>query len=93
MYDGGPASNQHWRKVLCLLGIAGIQPECHEHIPTNTIHRNNVGLMLGQRRRRWTNIKPILFKCVVFAGYWLVDKPFPANTRRSPNVGSMLAQH
>ena len=37
-------------------------------IPTNTRYWNNVGLMLGQRRRRCTNIKPILFQCVVFAG-------------------------
>ena len=29
---------------------------------------NNVGVMLGQRRRRWTNIRPTLSQCVVFAG-------------------------
>ena len=29
-------------------------------LPANSIHLNNVGLMLGQRRRRWTNIKPTL---------------------------------
>ena len=31
-------------------------------------HLNTVGLMLGQRRRRWANIKPTVFQCVVFAG-------------------------
>ena len=38
------------------------------HFPANTRHWANVGLMLGQRRRRWTNIKPILVQCLVFAG-------------------------
>ena len=28
--------------------------------PVNTIHRPNVGSMLGQRRRRWPNIEPTL---------------------------------
>ena len=37
-------------------------------IPANTTHWSNVGLMLGQRRRRWANIKPTLFQSVVFAG-------------------------
>ena len=35
---------------------------------TNTTHWNNVGLMLGQRRRRWTSIKPTLFQFIVFPG-------------------------
>ena len=35
--------------------------------PANTTHCNNVGLMLGQRRRRWSNFKPTLFQIVVFA--------------------------
>ena len=29
----------------------------------------NTGLMLGQRRRRWINIKPALCQRIVFAGY------------------------
>ena len=33
-------------------------------LPANT-HWQNVGLMLGQRRRQWPNIKPTLFQCVV----------------------------
>ena len=39
-----------------------------ETIPASTTHWNNVGLMLGHRLRRWPNIKPTLFQCVVFAG-------------------------
>ena len=36
------------------------------YIPANTTHWNNIGLMLGQRRRRWAKIKPTLFQWVVF---------------------------
>ena len=36
--------------------------------PASTKHWIDVGLMLGQRRRRWPNIKPTLFQCLVFAG-------------------------
>ena len=36
--------------------------------PANTRHPHNVGPMLGQRRRRWTNIGPTLGRCLVFAG-------------------------
>ena len=39
---------------------------CWAAVPASTTHRNNAGLMLGQRRRRWPNIKPALFLCVVF---------------------------
>ena len=34
-------------------------------IPANKTRWNNVGLMLGHRRRRWANIKTTLFQCVV----------------------------
>ena len=42
--------------------------------PANTMHQPNVGPMLGQRRRRWTNIGPTLGRCIVFAGHypWIV---------------------
>ena len=33
-------------------------------------HWTNAGLMLGQRRRRWPNIKTTLFQRLVFAGLW-----------------------
>ena len=36
--------------------------------PVNTRHRTNVGLMLGQARIRWANIKPELVQCLAFAG-------------------------
>ena len=36
--------------------------------PANTIHCPIVGSMLGQRRRRLTNIEPALGQCLVFAG-------------------------
>ena len=35
-------------------------------VPINTRHSNNDGLMLGQRQRRWPNIKPSLFECLAF---------------------------
>ena len=38
------------------------------HITPQQTQRNEVGLMLDQRRRRWANTKPTLFQCVVFAG-------------------------
>ena len=37
--------------------------------PANTSRSPNVGLMLDQRRRRWTNIKPTLGERLVLAGY------------------------
>ena len=35
--------------------------------PANTYVLTNVGLMLGQRRRRWNNIKPTLVECLALA--------------------------
>ena len=53
-------------------------------IPANTRQLPNVGLMLGQRRRRFANIETTLeFKSPI---------NYPANTRHSLNVGSMLGQ-
>ena len=43
------------------------------HIPANTKRWPYVGLMLGQRRRRWANIKPTLGQPLVFAGMAHVD--------------------
>ena len=40
-------------------------------LPANTRRWNNDGLMLGQRRRRWPNIKSSLVQRLVFA--WLVS--------------------
>ena len=35
--------------------------------PVNTRHYTNVDLMLGQRRRRWPNIRPTLVQSVGFS--------------------------
>ena len=48
-----------------LLGIYTAYPT---YYPANTIDCAIVGSMLGQRRRRWTNIEPALGQCLVFAG-------------------------
>ena len=39
-----------------------------DHIPANTRRPANVGLLLGQRRRRLPNIKATLVGRLVFAG-------------------------
>ena len=36
-----------------------------EDFLSNIVHFSNVGLMLGQRRRRWPNIKTALGECFV----------------------------
>ena len=40
-----------------------------EDFLSNIVHLSNVGSMLGQRRRRWTNIKTALDQCLV----WVVS--------------------
>ena len=40
-------------------------PTVHTALPTSIRHSPNVGLMLGQRRRRWANIKPTLGEYIV----------------------------
>ena len=47
-----------------------------EDFLSNIVHLSNVGSMLGQRRRRWPNIKTTLDQCLVkvvscnqFSGY------------------------
>ena len=108
VYDVGPALNQHWFNVSCLLGgicrmycdvrrqtavtvtfqvnSLSVVCLCCEYYglllsslpgyrfcvwrgyPANTRHCAIVGSMLVQRRRRWTNIKPTMTQCLVFAG-------------------------
>ena len=48
--------------------------------PANTRHWPNVGLMLGQRRRRWNNISPTLSQHLVFV--WKI----------CPNIFSLVGQ-
>ena len=67
-----------WRHDICVLQrFPGWRVRCQHlvfdgmyvithYIPANTTRRTNVGLILGQRRRRWPNIKPPLDQCVVF---------------------------
>ena len=35
--------------------------------PVNTNHLYNICTMLGQRRRRWADVVPMVYKCFVFA--------------------------
>ena len=39
------------------------------HSSTNTRHRTCAGLMLGHRRRRWSNIRPAQVQCLVINGH------------------------
>ena len=39
----------------------------HSGLPANTGRWHNVGVMLGQRRRRWPHIEPTFCQRVVFA--------------------------
>ena len=42
--------------------------------PENTKHLCNICTMLDQRRRRWTDVVQMLYKCFVFAGaYYSTD--------------------
>ena len=55
----------HYIPPALIRGLSCInRPSC----PANTIHRNNVVLMLEQRWRRWDNVKTTLFQYIVFAG-------------------------
>ena len=46
----GPTLTHHWFYVSLLLGVE----------PSTTIYLSSVGLVLGQRRRRWANIGPTI---------------------------------
>ena len=61
-------TQKRWTNVGSMSGQRfNIGSSLHVNYPANTIHRPNVGTMLGQRRRRWTNIVPALGWCIVFA--------------------------
>ena len=52
--------------------------DCPHVIISISVNRRrwaSVGLILGQRLRRWTNIKPTLVQCLVFAGISRVRSP------------------
>ena len=45
-------------------------------IPTSSWRSPNVGLILGQRRRRWSNIKPTMGQSILrVVDYWPLDWP------------------
>ena len=48
--------------------MRGVESMSGRDSPANTRRWTNVGLMLGQRRRRWANINTTLVQCLVFAG-------------------------
>ena len=53
--DGGPALAQHRANV------SRRQNATRKANPVNAIHSNNIPLMLGLSRKRWINVKPMLF--------------------------------
>ena len=52
--------------IIAELGTWGVDVFHTKTYPANTTCWNNGVLMLGQRRRRWANIKTLLFQRVVF---------------------------
>ena len=56
--------------------------------PENTRHWTNVGLMLGRRRRRRSNIDPTLVQCLVFSGTFPHLFPFTRAPPRTPSSGN-----
>ena len=50
-----------------LIAVFYTPPECSPSQQTQNLHNDCVGLMLGQRRRRWPNIKPTLCQHFVFS--------------------------
>ena len=108
VYDVGPTLNQHWANVSCLLcsvlwnevSVWG-WPTCKHTtvIMTNTRSSPSAGLMLGQRRRRWSNLNPALGERLLFCWdcgpslHLYPPPPAPENTNRSANVVVKLAQY
>ena len=60
-YSSTPEWSRFTMSLIFYKFIAPVGPE-------NTRHWAIVGSMLGQRRRRWTNIEPTMAECLVFAG-------------------------
>ena len=68
-YASAAEPNSRWhqrRKILTIMIMATINPD--NFCLVQQTRDTNAGLMLGQRRRRWTNIKPSFGQCPVFAG-------------------------
>ena len=73
-----------WSVILCNSAIMQLFHPCS---PASTEHLYNSCTTSAQRLWRWSNIVQILHKCFV---YW-VGTVLPAKTRRSANVGLVLA--
>ena len=59
-----------WRDKVNLILKASLDISCIiTNIPENTKHLYNICTMLVQRRRRWTDVVQMLYKCFLFAGY------------------------
>ena len=56
-------------------------------IPVNTKKLYNICRMLDQRRRRWTDVAQMLYKCFVFAGMLLAAYLIPLTTLQLFPVG------
>ena len=82
-----------WKKAhfLFFIGHATPRSVCwwRRSHPANTTRRTDAGLMLVQRRRRWSNIKPTLVKKItattIHCPY--VGLMLGRRLRRSPNIG------
>ena len=57
-----------------IMPLAG-RGEHYTSLPANTKHLYNICTMLDQRRRRWSDVVQMLYKCFVFAGSSNEGKP------------------
>ena len=67
--------------------------DARHNVPANTRHSAKAGSMLGQRRRRWTNIQPALAQCHVCAGVAETEfeaEGFGHGLRQIKNVGILF---
>ena len=70
---------KNWEQQYCssipdiglTLGLIIASMMFQHALPANLTHEHSVCLILGQRRRRWTNIKPTLGEYIVFSGLCL----------------------
>ena len=84
---------QWWTNVVQMLYkcfvFAGHPPGSH---PANTRRWTIVGLMLGQRRRRWPNIKTTLAQRLEFAGTAITMCCFSVSDGRQHHHGKLCLQ-
>ena len=77
--------------VTFIILYQSLWPHCRL---SDTIHWTNIGLMLGQRRRRWLNIKPVFGQCILFAGILSPARltAFPTKHIPSYTAGTMVGE-